>query len=65
MRAVTGSVILLVSLTAPVVADDTKKPAVPLFDGLGKHSRKIATNAAIAQRYFDQGLMFMFAYNHD
>jgi tetratricopeptide (TPR) repeat protein len=65
MRAVTGFVILLVSLTAPVVADDTKKPAVPLFDGLGKHSRKIATNAAIAQRYFDQGLMFMFAYNHD
>jgi tetratricopeptide (TPR) repeat protein len=58
-------VILLVSLAAPASADDTKKPAVPLFDGLGKHSRKVETRTATAQRYFDQGLMFMFAYNHD
>jgi tetratricopeptide (TPR) repeat protein len=57
--------ILLASLTAPVFAGETKKPAVPLFDGLGKHSRKVQTTAATAQRYFDQGLMFMFAYNHD
>ena len=46
-------------------ADETKKPTVPLFDDLGNHSRKIQTKAATAQRYFDQGLMFMFAYNHD
>jgi tetratricopeptide (TPR) repeat protein len=56
---------LLVLLTAPGLADETKKPAVPLFDGLGNHSRKIETHAATAQRYFDQGLMFMFAFNHD
>src|SRR6516165_3336363 len=48
-----------------IEATDPKKPALPLFDGLGKHSRKIETNSATAQRYFDQGLMFMFAYNHD
>jgi tetratricopeptide (TPR) repeat protein len=57
--------IMLASLAAPTFADDTKKPAVPLFDGLGKHSRKIETKNAAVQRYFDQGLMFMFAYNHD
>jgi tetratricopeptide (TPR) repeat protein len=56
---------LLVSLAAPVIAGETRKPAVPLFDGLGKHSRKVQTTAAPAQQYFDQGLMFMFAYNHD
>jgi tetratricopeptide (TPR) repeat protein len=56
---------LLVSLGAPVFADATKKPAIPLFEGLGKHSRKVQTTTAVAQHYFDQGLMFMFAYNHD
>jgi tetratricopeptide (TPR) repeat protein len=58
-------VILLASLAAPALADEAKKPAVPLFDGLGKHSRKVETRTAAAQGYFDQGLMFMFAYNHD
>jgi tetratricopeptide (TPR) repeat protein len=56
---------LLVSFAAPVFADEAKKPAVPLFEGLGNHSRKVQTTAATAQRYFDQGLMFMFAFNHD
>src|SRR5262245_64496030 len=65
MRRVTCSAILLVSLAVPALADATKKPAVPRFEGLGKHSRKIETKAATAQHYFDQGLMFMFAYNHD
>jgi tetratricopeptide (TPR) repeat protein len=49
----------------PALADETKKPEVPLFEGLGKHSRKVETKNATARRYFDQGLMFMFAYNHD
>jgi hypothetical protein len=54
-----------VTLTAPGLADETRKPAVPLFEGLGNHSRKVETHVATAQRYFDQGLMFMFAFNHD
>jgi tetratricopeptide (TPR) repeat protein len=39
--------------------------AVPLFDGLGGHARKVTTTSPEAQRYFDQGLAFMFAFNHD
>ncbi len=65
MRTALCSVILLGSLTTPVFADETRKPTVPLFDGLGNHSRKVGTDSATAQRYFDQGLMFLFAYNHD
>jgi tetratricopeptide (TPR) repeat protein len=56
---------VLVVLVSPGIADDPKEPKVPLFDGLGKHSRKIETRNPKAQQYFDQGLMFMFAYNHD
>jgi tetratricopeptide (TPR) repeat protein len=37
---------------------------VPLFDGLGTHTFKITTTSAGAQRYFDQGLRFVFGFNH-
>lgn len=65
MRTSTSIFILLVSLASLGFADEPKQPDVPLFDGLGTHSRKVETKNPKAQRYFDQGLMFMFAYNHD
>ena len=37
----------------------------PLFEGRGGFSRPVTTASAEAQRYFDQGLAFMYAFNHD
>ncbi|WP_406693691.1 tetratricopeptide repeat protein [Singulisphaera sp. Ch08] len=37
----------------------------PIFEGLGSHGRKITTNSPEAQRYFNQGLAFLYAFNHD
>jgi tetratricopeptide (TPR) repeat protein len=37
----------------------------PFFDGLGARSRKVTTGSAEAQQYFDQGLKFLYAFNHD
>ncbi|HEX9190024.1 MAG TPA: hypothetical protein VGB87_23310 [Vicinamibacteria bacterium] len=39
-------------------------PAV-LYEGLGGLSRKVTTASPEAQRFFDQGLAFMYAFNHD
>lgn len=39
--------------------------APPLFEGLGKHMRKITTVSPEAQRYFDQGMAFLSGFNHD
>src|SRR5882762_2752333 len=36
-----------------------------LFSGLGDFHRKITTSSAQAQMYFDQGLRFVWAFNHD
>lgn len=36
-----------------------------LFEGMGTHSRPIRTASPRAQRYFDQGLTWTFAFNHD
>ncbi len=33
-----------------------------LIEGLGKYHRPITTHSAVAQRYFDQGLLFVYGY---
>jgi tetratricopeptide (TPR) repeat protein len=44
---------------APTVSAGT----APLFDGLGKYHRTISTKSPLAQRYFDQGMNFMWGFN--
>lgn len=36
----------------------------PLFDGMGNYSRKISTSSAAANRYFNQGMVLAFSFNH-
>ena len=36
-----------------------------LFKGLGTFHRKITTRSPLAQKYFDQGMRFVWAFNHD
>ena len=43
----------------------TADATVPLFDGLGTHKRPVSTASFEARRYFDQGLSFLYAFNHD
>ncbi|MCA9052788.1 MAG: hypothetical protein KDA75_03080 [Planctomycetaceae bacterium] len=47
-----------------VVADDAQ-PTVVAFDGLCDHTRTITTSSPQAQQFFNQGLAFLFAFNHD
>ena len=66
---VAGAAALLTTSIAPVRAGDATTAGatatVPLFDGLGGFTRKVTTASPEAQRYFDQGLAFMYAFNHD
>jgi tetratricopeptide (TPR) repeat protein len=36
-----------------------------LFEGLGSFHRAVTTTSPAAQRYFDQGMRFLWAFNHD
>jgi lipopolysaccharide biosynthesis regulator YciM len=36
----------------------------PFFEGLGYYARKVTTDSAEAQRYFNQGLAFLHVFNH-
>jgi tetratricopeptide (TPR) repeat protein len=48
---------------APAAAD-TAFSAPPLWDNLGRLHFSVSTTNPLAQRYFDQGLKFAYAFNH-
>ncbi|MBX3413353.1 MAG: tetratricopeptide repeat protein [Pirellulales bacterium] len=55
--------LLLLMLTAGSASAGEK--GQPHFPGLGPHTRPITTTSAEAQDYFDEGLAFLHAFNHD
>lgn len=46
------------------VNDSVSYADAPLFEGMGSHHHPVTINSLIAQRYFDQGLVLSFAFNH-
>jgi tetratricopeptide (TPR) repeat protein len=71
MRAIIRAVLLLFfSLCAAysAAAQNMQMPAPPppkLYSGMGSLHHKIATTNPEAQKFFDQGLTFIFAFNHE
>lgn len=51
--------------TLPLAADADATISEPLFEGLGDYARPMNTTSSQAQAYFNQGLAFLFAFNHD
>jgi tetratricopeptide (TPR) repeat protein len=70
-----GPIVVTALLAGPARADSMQQhgppaPAmtpvsVPLFDNLGRHHHAVTTSSPLAQRYFDQGLRLVYAFNHD
>jgi len=56
--------LLIVSCSESNEDDLAKKAGAPLLNGLGTHSYTISTKNTAAQRYFNQGLVLSFAFNH-
>jgi tetratricopeptide (TPR) repeat protein len=55
----------------PVIADEPSpsptqiaQPPARLFDNLGNHRHPISTRVPLAQRYFNQGLILAYGFNH-
>jgi tetratricopeptide (TPR) repeat protein len=64
MRATTKLLHIVIWLTLTVAGFHVRAAKEPLYDGLGSYSRKVTTDSAEAQRYFDQGLGFLHGFNH-
>jgi tetratricopeptide (TPR) repeat protein len=57
--------LVVLAADARAVVAQVPPPSVPLYAGLGNQGRAVTTGSAEAQRYFNQGLCFLFAFNHD
>lgn len=61
---------VIVAFTIPVIgvstitADDAGEPLAPTLEGLGDLHYPISTSSETAQRFFDQGLRLVYAFNH-
>jgi tetratricopeptide (TPR) repeat protein len=60
-------IVAIVLLAAAATAAPAEPPAaaVPLFNDLGTYHRPVSTKNPTAQKYFDQGLRLVYAFNHD
>jgi tetratricopeptide (TPR) repeat protein len=68
------AVVLLCAVTLTGCSTTQTAPAPPaygatgrpqIFEGMGPHTRTITTDSPEAQDYFNQGLNWMYAFNHD
>ena len=57
--------IAMVALADPMPMSKPGAKAEPLFDGLGTLHHPVTTKSPLAQKYFDQGLTLVYAFNHD
>ncbi|HET7587631.1 MAG TPA: hypothetical protein VFL45_06075 [Gammaproteobacteria bacterium] len=64
MRQLAPFLVLLTTMATAPAAAAPKNPAVPFLRGLGDHHHPITTSVPTAQRYFDQGLILAFGFNH-
>jgi tetratricopeptide (TPR) repeat protein len=55
--------LLMVACGGP--SREGEPPLIRLFDDLGDHHRPISTRSPEAQRYFDQGLILVYGFNHE
>ena len=51
-------------LTVVLAGTEIVRAKEPLFEGLGSYKRKVTTDSAQAQRYFNQGVAFYHGFNH-
>jgi hypothetical protein len=56
---------LLLVLFAGVHSSSAQSNSAVLMPGLGQHHHTISTKNSEAQRFFDQGLTLVFAFNHE
>lgn len=66
-RLIAFVAVLSIAACAPRVETDAElvaRAGAPLFKGMGEYSRTITTTDPGAQRYFNQGMVLGFGFNH-
>lgn len=56
--------LLHLSAACALLVTDSIYAREPLYRGLGSYTRKVSTDSALAQHYFNQGLAWLHGFNH-
>ncbi len=64
LRGILPSTIFVLASLLGCAEEPKLESSVPHFEGLGATHRSVTTDLPEAQRYFDQGLVFYYAFNH-
>ncbi len=56
-------IIILMMFVLPLSAQD-REPIAPLLEDMGSHHHDITTDDSLAQKYFNQGLILHYGFNH-
>jgi len=69
MKSAIGVLTLLFCASLQLIAQESQQPPparpVALLAGTGNHHHPISTESSEAQKFFDQGLVLNFGFNHD
>ena len=63
LKAIALVLFVIAGFSTPTISLG-KERAPRLHDGLGRHHFRISTYVPMAQRYFDQGMILMYGFNH-
>lgn len=64
LHATVLPLLLMIAVAAPLYAEPENQPLAPRLKGLGTHHHPVTTASPQAQRFFDQGLILSFGFNH-
>jgi hypothetical protein len=64
LAVLAGGAAALASAQAPAPSPSSPKP-VELYAGMGAHRHPIRTSNPNAQKFFDQGVVLLFGFNHE
>lgn len=65
MKILFHSLFIIMVLFYVQACDHTPKGTAPLFSNLGTHHFQITTKSELAQKYFDQGVILAYGFNHE
>lgn len=58
------TLLLIAFISACATTEPVREPAAPLLENLGNHTMSITTDEPRTQRYFNQGLVLAYGFNH-
>ena len=65
MKILFSTILLILLILLYTKCTSTPAGQAPLFTNIGTHNFSITTDSDLAQKYFNQGVIFAYGFNHE